>query len=58
MRWGFRGEEGSIELGDSGEELGEGSVREDSMVEIVVVGDDSTDSKVDAESRRTAGEKK
>ena len=58
VRWGFIGDEGSIELGDSGEELGEGSVREDSMVEMVVVGDDSTDSKDDAESRRITGEKK
>lgn len=43
---------GRRDSGDSGGELGEGSVREDSIVEMVVVGEDSTDSKVDVESRR------
>lgn len=47
-----RGEE---ESGVSGGERGEGSVREDSTVDIVVVGEDSVDSKVEAESRRTVG---
>ena len=53
MRWAFSEEEDNNEVGDSGGELGEGSVREDSMVEMVVVGEDSTDSNVDAESRRS-----
>ena len=48
---------GSNDSGDSGGELGDGSVSEDSMVEIVVVGDDSIDSlKVEAESLRSRGE--
>ena len=58
VRWYFSGKEGNSEFGDSGDELGEGSVSEDSIVEIVVVGEDSTDSNVEAESRRKAGEKK
>ncbi|KAL9103451.1 MAG: hypothetical protein Q9163_001514 [Psora crenata] len=40
------------EVGDSGDELGEGSVREESTVDIVVVGEDSLDSKVEVEPRR------
>lgn len=48
----LRGEE---ESGVSGGERGEGSVREDSTVDIVVVGEDSVDSKVEVESRRTVG---
>ena len=47
---------GDAELGDSGDELGEGSVSEDSTVEMVVVGEDSLDSKVDVESRRMTEE--
>ena len=47
-----RGEE---ESGVSGGERGEGSVREDSTVDIVVVGEDSVDSKVEVESRRSVG---
>lgn len=47
-----RGEE---ESGVSGGERGEGSVREDSTVDIVVVGEDSVDSKVEVESRRIVG---
>lgn len=43
---------GSMDVTDSGEELGEGSVRAESMVETVVVGDDSADANVEAESRR------
>ena len=43
---------GEAESGDSGDELGEGSVNEDSTVEMVVVGEDSLDSKVEVESRR------
>ena len=43
------------ESGVSGGERGEGSVREDSTVDIVVVGDDSVDSKVEVESRRNVG---
>lgn len=35
---------GSDEAGDSGDELGDGSVKVESTVEIVVVGDDSVDS--------------
>lgn len=46
---------GKVEFGDSGEELGEGSVRE-SMVEMVVVGEESADSKVEVESLRNTGE--
>ena len=41
---------GSIDVADSGEELGDGSVRAESIVEIVVVGEDSMDSKTEAES--------
>lgn len=44
--------------GDSGDELGEGSVREESIVETVVVGEESVDSKVDAESLLGMGEEK
>lgn len=40
------------EVGDSGEELGDGSVSDDSTVDIVVVGEESVDSNVDVESRR------
>ena len=48
---------GRNDSGDSGGELGDGSVSEDSMVEIVVVGDDSMESlKVEAESLRNRGE--
>lgn len=47
-----RGEE---ESGVSGGERGEGSVREDPTVDIVVVGEDSVDSKVEVESRRIVG---
>ena len=45
---------GSRELGDSGEELGDGSVREESTVDMVVVGEESVDSVliVTPESRR------
>lgn len=39
--------------GDSGDELDEGSVILESIVEIVVVGDDSADSVVANESLRT-----
>lgn len=35
---------GNKDVGDSGEELGDGSVRVESTVEIVVVGDDSAES--------------
>ena len=31
-------------MGDSGDELGDGSVRDESSVEMVVVGDESVDS--------------
>lgn len=55
---GFREERGSDEVGDSGDELGEGSVSDESNVEIVVVGDESADSNVDAESRRKIGDEK
>lgn len=48
----LKGEEDS---GVSGGERGEGSVREDSAVDMVVVGEDSVDSKVEAESRRSMG---
>ena len=47
-------EPGSIDTGDSGEELGEGSLSAESRVDTVVVGDDSTDSKVEVESRRNS----
>ena len=43
------------ESGVSGGERGEGSVREDSTVDIVVVGEGSVDSKVEVESRRNVG---
>ena len=46
---------GGMEDGDSGDELGDGSVRE-SMVETVVVGEESVDSNVDVESLRNTGE--
>lgn len=49
-------ERGNSEVGDSGDELGEGSVIEDSTVEIVVVGEDSVDSNVELESRRAIGD--
>ena len=49
-------ERGAADCGDSGDELGEGSVREESMVEMVVVGEESVDSKVDAESLLNVGE--
>ena len=49
---------GDEESGDSGGERGEGSVSEDSTVEIVVVGEDSVDANVDVESRRVIGEEK
>ena len=55
---GFNAESGRSEVGDSGDELGEGSVSEESTVEIVVVGDESADSKVDTESRRKMGDEK
>lgn len=45
---------GSRDVADSGEELGEGSVRAEPMVETVVVGEDSADSNVDAESLRNS----
>ena len=44
-----RGEESS---GVSGGDRGEGSVREDCTVDIVVVGEDSADSEAEVESRR------
>lgn len=47
-------DKGNIETGDSGDELGDGSVRADeSAVEMVVVGDESVDSEacVDVLSR-------
>ena len=48
---------GRNDSGDSGGELGDGSVSEDSRVEIVVVGDDSMESlKVEAESLRSRGD--
>ncbi len=43
---------GSMDVADSGEELGDGSERAESMVETVVVGEESADSKVEAESLR------
>lgn len=51
-------ERGNIEVGESGEELGDGSVSEDSIVDMVVVGEDSTDSNVEVESRRNVCEEK
>ena len=39
-----RVDRGSNESGESGDELGDGSVSEESIVEIVVVGDESADS--------------
>ena len=47
---------GAMEFGDSGDELGEGSVSVVSIVDMVVVGDDSTDSNVPTESFRNKGE--
>lgn len=47
---------GAVRFGDSGDELGEGSVSVVSIVEIVVVGDDSTDSDVTPDSFRNKGE--
>lgn len=47
---------GATDDGDSGEEPGEGSVSDESMVEIVVVGEESVDSYVDAESLLDIGE--
>lgn len=58
MPRGFKDDRGSNEVGDSGDELGEGSVSDESTVDIVVVGDDSADSKVEAESRRKMGDEK
>lgn len=46
---------GDNDIGDSGEELGDGSVMDESNVEIVVVGEDSIDPKVEAEPRRSSG---
>lgn len=54
----FNDDSGSTDVGDSGDELGEGSVMVESNVDIVVVGDDSADSKVEAESRRNVGDEK
>ena len=45
---------GSMDVADSGEELGEGSVRAESIVETVVVGEESADVKVEAESLRNS----
>lgn len=45
---------GNKDVADCGEEPGEGSVMAESMVETVVVGEDSTDSKVEAESLRNS----
>lgn len=45
---------GNKEVADSGEEPGDGSVMAESMVEIVVVGEDSADSKVEVESLRNS----
>lgn len=55
---GFKDDSGRSDVGDSGDELGEGSVNEESTVDIVVVGDDSADSKVETESRRMMGDEK
>jgi len=39
---GLKGDRGSVELGDSGDELGDGSVMDgESKVEIIVAGDES-----------------
>ena len=46
---------GDEESGVSGGDRGEGSVKEDPTVDIVVVGEDSVDSKVEVESRRNVG---
>ena len=41
----LKGDRGRVELGDSGDELGDGSVMDgESKVELVVVGDESVDS--------------
>jgi hypothetical protein len=41
----WKGDSGSVEFGDSGEELGDGSVMDgESKVETVVVGDESVES--------------
>ena len=40
----LKDERGCDEVGDSGDELGEGSVSDESRVEIVVVGEESVDS--------------
>ena len=41
----LKGDRGSVEFGDSGDELGDGSVMDgESKVEIVVVGDESVES--------------
>jgi hypothetical protein len=41
----LKGDRGSVELGDSGDELGDGSVMDgESKVELVVVGDESVES--------------
>lgn len=58
VRNDFSDDSGNCEVGDSGDELGEGSVRAESRVDMVVVGDDSADSKVEAESRRIRGDEK
>lgn len=49
-----------MDVGDSGDELGDGSVSEESNVEIVVVGDESVESdlKVEEEPRRGIRDKK
>ena len=49
-------ERGAADCGDSGDELGEGSVSEELAVDMVVVGEESLDSKVDAESLLNMGE--
>jgi hypothetical protein len=42
---GLKGDRGSVEFGDSGEELGDGSVTDgESKVDIVVVSDESVES--------------
>ena len=53
--WFLKDRRGEEESGVSGGERGEGSVKEDSTVDIVVVGEDSVDSKVEVESRRNVG---
>ena len=41
----LKGDRGRVELGDSGDELGDGSVMDgESKVELVVVGDESVES--------------